>query len=112
MRKKYENLSGEQLNPIKEILAFEATKICRGEEEALKASKRENAVSVSVDVNANIVSVLVENGICKSNGEARRLIDGNGVRVDDVVINKDYVFTTDCQLSIGKKKKMSIQVKR
>ena len=23
-------------------------------------------------------------------------------------INKDYVFTTDCQLSIGKKKKMSI----
>ena len=110
--KKYENLSGEQLNPVKEILAFEATKICRGEEEALKASKRENAVSVSVDVNANIVSVLVENGICKSNGEARRLIDGNGVRVDDVVINKDYVFTTDCQLSIGKKKKMSIQVKR
>ena len=30
---KYAKLSGKELNAVKEVLAYEATKICRGEEE-------------------------------------------------------------------------------
>lgn len=110
--KHYENLSGEQLNPIKEILAFEATKICRGEDEAIKASKRENIVNIYVKSNVNIVSVLVDNKICKSNGDARRLLEGKGVKVNNDVVEKDFIFTKDCQLSIGKKRKISVKIEK
>lgn len=109
---KYEQLSCEQLNPIKELLAFEATKICRGEEEAIKASKRENIINIPVKQNTNVITVLVENGICKSNGEARRLIYGNGVKVDNIIVKEDFIFTKNCQLTIGKKKKISIKIEK
>ena len=108
---KYENLSGAELNEAKEILAFEATKICRGEKEAVLASKRENVEEIQVDNGENIVSVLNKCGVCKSNGEARRLIEGNGVRVDDATIDKDFVFEENCDLYIGKKRKFAVKVK-
>ena len=106
----YSKLSGEQLNQVKEILAFEATKICRGEEEAIKASKRENISEIIVETGQNIIEVLVENNICKSNGEARRLIEGNGVRFNDNTINKDFIFNESGEISIGKKRKFTIKV--
>ena len=104
----YEKLSGEQLNQIKEILAYEATKICRGEDEANKAKNREINEEVKVEKNKNIVEVLVQNGFCKSNGEARRLIEGNGVKFDGKSITKDFGFDREGELSIGKKRKVKI----
>lgn len=106
----YSKLSGEKLNQVKEILAFEATKICRGEEEAIKASKRENTSEIMVKTGQNIVEMLVKNNICKSNGEARRLIEGNGVRFNDNTINKDFTFNEDGEITIGKKRKLTIKI--
>ena len=106
----YSKLSGEQLNQVKEILAFEATKICRGEEEAIKASKRENISEIVVKTGQNIIEMLVENNICKSNGEARRLIEGNGVRFNDSTINKEFIFDKSGEINIGKKRKFMVKV--
>ncbi len=108
--KEYSNLSGENLNQIKEILAFEATKICRGQDEAIKASNREDMTEVIAKKKQNIIEFLVLNNICKSNGESRRLIEGNGVKFNDNTINKDFTFDTNGILSIGKKRKFNIIV--
>ena len=108
--KKFEGLKGEQLNPIKELLAYEATKICRGIEEAEKAKNRENITELNVKSGENIVNVLVQNSICKSNGEARRLIDGNGVKIDGENITKDFIFNKDCKIVIGKKKNFIVKI--
>lgn len=112
----YSKLKYEELNSIKEILAFEATKICRGEIEAKKATNREIADEVFVQDGQNIIETLVKNGLCKSNGEARRLLDQNGVKIDDNTINKDFVFQLKDkneykELSLGKKRKFIIKVK-
>jgi len=105
---KYSKFSGEQLNQVKEILAYEATKICRGEEEANKAKNREINEKVKVNKGQNIVEVLVQNSFCKSNGEARRLIDGKGVKFNNETITKDFNIEKEGELSIGKKKKVKI----
>ncbi len=110
--KKFENLKGEELNKVKEVLAFEATKICRGEEEALKASKREIADKLEVADGQNIIEVLVNGSVCKSNGEARRLLEGNGVKFDDEVLTKDFNFSNDGVLSVGKKRKFLVKIKK
>ncbi len=39
-----------------------------------------------------IIDVLVKSGQCKSNGEARRLIEGGGVSVNETKIT-DYAWT-------------------
>ena len=106
----YSKLSGEQLNQVKEILAYEATKICRGECEANKAKNREIQEVVKVKKEQNIVEVLVLNALCKSNGEARRLLEGNGVKFNNQTIAKDFAFTSNGELSIGKKRKLKVEV--
>ena len=106
----YSKLSGEQLNQVKEVLAFEATKICRGEEEANKAKNREIQEVIKVKKEQNIVEILVLNSLCKSNGEARRLLDGKGVKFNNQTITKNFAFTSNGELSIGKKRKLKVEV--
>ena len=107
----YSKLSGEKLNEIKEILAFEATKICRGEEAAIKASKRENTDEIITEKGENIVKTLVMNNICTSNSKARQLINGNGVKFNGSVIDEKFTFNQNGELSIGKKRKFKILIK-
>ncbi len=94
---------GEQLNKAKEILAFELTKLVHGEEEALLAEKQAKAAfggdsenmlvkEISKDTQT-VIDVLVALNICKSRGEARRLIEGGGVS-----INEDKVSANDISL--------------
>ena len=106
----YSKLSGQELNKIKEILAYEATKICRGESEAKKAKNREITEKIKVKKGQNIVEILVQNGICKSNSEARRLIEGNGIKFDGQNIGKDLSISSAGILSIGKKKRVMIEI--
>ena len=106
----YSKLKNEELNSVKEILAYEATKICRGEEEAKKAINRQIDNKIKVKNKENIINVLVSNGICKSNGEARRLVEGNGVKFKNKTINKDFIFEEEGELSIGKKKKFIVEI--
>ncbi|MBR2376704.1 MAG: tyrosine--tRNA ligase [Clostridia bacterium] len=92
---------GEQLNKAKEILAFELTKLVHGEEEAVLAEKQAKAAfggdsenmlvkEISKDTQT-VIDVLVALNICKSRGEARRLIEGGGVSINDDKVNANDI---------------------
>ncbi len=94
---KMENFKGEELNKAKEVLAFELTKLVHGEEEALLAEKQSKSAfggdgadmlvkEISKETQT-VIDVLVELGLCKSRGEARRLIEGGGVSINEDKIN-------------------------
>ena len=81
---------GIQLNQAKEILAYELTKLVHGEEEAAKAQESartlfrkgsaDNMPTTTLveedftDGSIGLLTLLVKGGLCKSNGEARRLV--------------------------------------
>jgi len=95
-----EKWEGSQLNKAKEILAFELTKLVHGEEEAQKAldgakslfggsgntDNMPTAAVELVDGKIGIVDLLVNTKLAPSKREARNLINGKGVAVDDVII--------------------------
>lgn len=91
----------ERMNAAKERLAYEVTAIVHGKETAdevlkqVKASFSQDASNMPV-VNIaephNIVDILVKCGQCKSNGEARRLVEGGGVSVNETKIT-DFAWT-------------------
>ena len=92
---------GKAINESKVRLAYEVTKLVHGEEEAGKArDSAGKAFSAAVDVTGDaipsdtldrgeladgigLISLVVKAGFAKSNGEARRLITGGGVRLHD-----------------------------
>ena len=89
---------GAQLNTAKEILAYELTKLVRGEEEAEKAQaaakalfstgaaadmpKTELTAEDFTDGNIDIMTMLVKAGLTTSKSEARRAVQQGGVSVD------------------------------
>ena len=120
---KLEKLKGSEINEAKIILANEVTKLCRGEKEAERASnaaintfsKLQNDDALPnktiLEAKISIIDALKVLGFVKSNGEARRLIRGNGARVNDIIINDEhFVLSNDhfkdyrAKISSGKKK--------
>ncbi|MDR2647294.1 MAG: tyrosine--tRNA ligase [Oscillospiraceae bacterium] len=101
----YESLSGSALNEAKALLAFEATKLIHGEENAQKAQDAARSLFAGGAECANlpstaltasdftdggtidILTALTRTGLAKSRGEARRLIDQGGVFADDKKID-------------------------
>ncbi|MBE6890106.1 MAG: tyrosine--tRNA ligase [Ruminococcaceae bacterium] len=91
---------GSELNKAKEILAYELTKLVHGDEEAdkaLEAAKNlfggkgntENMPTTKVELTdgkIGILDLLVATKLAPSKREARNLIAGKGIAVDDVVI--------------------------
>lgn len=82
----------ERINAAKERLAYEVTAIVHGKEVADEVLKQvraafsqdaENMPTVTIENPTNIIDILVKCGLCKSNGEARRLVEGGGVSVND-----------------------------
>ena len=113
----------KDINEAKKILAFEATKICHGgknAQECLERAKKifehgsiEDLERLEYNIAGdNIVNMLKNLNLVASNGEARRLIQGGGVKIDDEKIDESYKLTkNDFKLSIGKKKFFRIIVK-
>lgn len=115
----------ERINAAKERLAYEVTKIVHGEEEAQKAqAQARGAFGGSADEmptaeielpSRNVIDVLVATGVAKSKGEARRLIDGKGVKIDDEVVDSYDRLLTDSEYNNGfvlhKGKKVHLRVK-
>ena len=123
-----EALGGAEINEAKKILAFEATKLCRGEAAAVAAAETarqtfEQGVSAAglptIEVSRSelgdgvpVFELLRRAGLAKSNGEARRLIKGGGARINDVAIDDelrsvglDDLDAEGCiKLSAGKKR--------
>ena len=115
----------ERMNKAKERLAYEVTKIVHGEEEASKAAAQakgafsgdeEAMPTMEVTLESrNVVDVLCQLNIAKSKGEAKRLIDGGGVKINDDVVTGYGAELTDSQFNNGfilhKGKKVHIRVK-
>ncbi len=88
-----EALEGSEINAAKEVLANEATKLCRGEEAATRAAETARATFAEGAAGAELptitvsapdialVDALAELGLVASKGEAKRLIKGGGARV-------------------------------
>lgn len=114
----------ERMNAAKERLAYEVTKIVHGQEEADKAlaqargafgGNSEDMPSVNVTpASRNVIDVLLATQVVKSKGEARRLIDGKGVKIDDSVIESYDRQLTDSEYNNGfilhKGKKVHLRV--
>ena len=96
----YAKLEGAELNRVKEVLAFELTKMIHGEEEATKAQNAAKALFAGgadnshmpetvltdddfTDGSIMLLDMMVKAGIIKSKGEGRRLITQGGVSVND-----------------------------
>ncbi|KKS32192.1 MAG: Tyrosine-tRNA ligase [Parcubacteria group bacterium GW2011_GWC2_42_12] len=96
-----QELGGGKVNPrdIKMRLAFEITKIYHGEKKAVAAQEYfvktvqkkeapEEVISKKLTVGSmNIMELLVEVGLTASKGEARRLIEQGGIKIDGSAVN-------------------------
>jgi len=107
-------LGGNELNEAKKILATEATAIVHGREaaeqsaETARATFEQGALDLSlptVDVSRmqlaagiGILPALVLAGLAASNGEARRLIQGGAVRLNDQPVSDERLTLTDASL--------------
>ena len=114
----------ERMNVAKERLAYEITKIVHGEEDADTARQQARAAFSGDSANmptatigsevATVVDVLVAVGLAPSKGEAKRLILGGGVSVDDAKITAIDQTLTDSQKANGfvlhKGKKVHVKV--
>ncbi len=113
----------ERMNIAKERLAYEVTKIVHGADEAAKAQEEAKgafsggATMPTVQLPAGItkvVDLLVALKLAASNGEARRLIDGGGVKIDERKVDGWGAELTDSELQNGfiihKGKKVHLKV--
>ena len=116
-------LSGEQLNPAKERLAYELTQMVHGKEEADKALAAARAVfssasgtenmpaseipAAEVEGEVGLLTLLVKAGIAPSNGEARRLVQQGGISIDgEKVSDPTMQLTVRDGMVIRKRKKV------
>jgi tyrosyl-tRNA synthetase len=106
----------------KAALARQLVKRLHREEAAVRAEDdfdrkfRQHELPVSVEEEhfpdaRNVVDVLVETHIAKSRNEARRLIEGGGVRVDGQKVGPDYEFKSDAVLQVGKRNFVRIRLR-
>ena len=121
------------INEAKIALATEATALMHGAEEAAKAAQTAREIFAGSGVSENLpvlhvnqaeldagmalYALVVQAGFAASNGEARRLIKGNGVRVNDAATTEEMrVSSADMtaegyiKLSAGKKRHVLIKL--
>ena len=116
----------ERINEAKKRLAYEVTKLVHGEEKAKEAEKQAfaafggNAEDMpTVEINANgdtlIADVMFMAGVAASKSEARRLIDGGGVKIDETKVSDSHAtvkdFTNANSFVLHKGKKVHVNVK-
>ena len=122
-----EALGGSEINETKKILATEATAMLHGRsaaDDAAETARRtfeegalaEGLPSVAVapadlDAGIGLLSALVSAGLAASNSEARRLVKGGGVRINDVTVDDERRMLSSgdiadgaIKLSLGKKR--------
>jgi tyrosyl-tRNA synthetase len=131
--RRLEKLEGSEINEAKKILATEATALLHGREAAEEARETarktfEEGVAAEtlpvVNVPAGelsdgvgILNLLVAAGLAKSNGEARRHIQGGAVRINDVPVTdeKSKISSESAdpdgaiKLSLGRKKHVLVR---
>ena len=124
---KLEALGGAEINEAKKILANAATSLLHGADAAAEAAETarktfeegasaEGLPRFGLPLPCGILQASVSVGFAKSNGEAKRSIQGGAIRVNDVpVVDEKLELTTAdlnadgvIKLSMGKKKHVLI----
>lgn len=111
--REYESLSGSELNPVKERLAYELTLMIHGKEQAVKALAASHALFGGAGADGempfaeisdsdfdngriSIIGLLVKAGLAASNGEGRRLISQGGITAQGKKISDlNHTFSLD-----------------
>jgi tyrosyl-tRNA synthetase len=125
-----EKLQGAELNEAKKILATEATAILHGRKAAGGAAEtarrtfEEGAAAEGLptieiprtEFPIGILTLAVKTGLTASNGEARKLIQNNGLKINDVAVsdpainvNASDASSGAIKLSSGKKKHVLVK---
>ncbi len=121
-------LGGAEINEAKKVLATEATALVHGREKAEAAAEtarktfeagQHSADLPTVEIAAaelaagiGVLAAFVKSGLVKSNGEARRQIQGGGLRVNDAAVTDEKAVVSTAavtgdgviKLSLGKKR--------
>jgi tyrosyl-tRNA synthetase len=114
----------ERMNAAKVKLAYEITKLIHGEEKATNAMNQAQAAfsnnaedMEAIEIDSvkcqTVADLLVETKVCKSKGEARRLIDGGGVALNDTKVTA-FDMNPSCvgkEFILHKGKKVHIKIK-
>jgi len=123
-----ETLQGAELNEAKKVLATQATALLHGRDAAEKAAATarqafeqggmaEGLPTISAKLPEGILNLAVAAGLVASNSEARKLIENNGLKLNDVAVSNpkltvDLTSLTSegvLKLSSGKKKHVLVK---
>ena len=131
--KKIEEIKNKNINQLKIILANECTKMLHGNneaelaEETAKKTFEENSTGSglpTISINQkklsekiNVIDLVVLSKLENSKSEIRRLIKGNGIKINNQVINDEKFSITKelfsenfIKLSIGKKRHVKVKL--
>jgi tyrosyl-tRNA synthetase len=125
---KLEMLKGNDINEAKKVLAFEATKLIHGEDNATKAAETARQTFEQGTASAGLPTItltraklaegipvfvlLKDAGLAASGGDARRLITGGGAAINDVKVASDKEVVNLSHLSADKTIKLSAGKKK
>ena len=113
---KLEALGGSEINEAKKTLANAATAMLHGQDAANLAAETarktfeegtsgEGLPTISLTLPCGIIETIIAAGFAKSNGEARRAIQGGGIKLnDETVVDDKQQVTAPAKLSMGKKR--------
>ena len=120
---KLEALGGAEINEAKKALANAATTLLHGKQAADDAAETarktfeegasaEGLPRIAVTLPLSVVQACVEAGFAKSNGEARRAIQGGGIRLNDEAVTDEKLEITASALNADGVIKFSMGKKR
>ncbi|MEA0971499.1 Tyrosine--tRNA ligase [Candidatus Megaera venefica] len=129
----FDHMVKHNINEAKKTLAYVATKLCHGESKADKA--QETAIRVfekgevgddlpvitidkeRIKVGIPCYELFFESGLASSKGDSRRLIRGNGAKINDkqvqdenLIVDESFFDSGVIKLSSGKKKHVLVKV--
>ena len=128
-----EKIKNDNINELKILLANKATSMLHGEDEANKCQETakqtfsenslgDNLPTIQInkqmlDSNINILDLVILSKLESSKSEIRRLIKGNGIKVNSQAISDEkFLITEDLfkdsliKLSLGKKKHIKVEL--
>lgn len=131
---RFESLAAEDINAAKKQLAYELTKLCHSEQAAKSALETAVKIFEEEQIDENLPTVVLEQevlqagisayelfheaGLATSKSEARKLIRGNGAKINDrlvedenMIINTNFLLDKNViKLSAGKKRHILVRV--
>jgi len=130
---KIQKFEKKEINELKIILANETTKILHGKTKSSKAEKTANDIfklgkinkdlptkkifKKDIDKGIKLLELLVDTSIMNSKSEARRAINNNGIKINDLlvldenkILNSSDFINENMKISFGKKKHFLFKV--